>query len=170
MGRIAPGTKILEAFPINTTEADKGAVQGGEKYQQAFYVFEELAQAPSTTSVNMLVAQAVAELHLGRLEEAQAALDQALQKDAGYAEALANKLVLAAISGKDATEETKYVIGHWSGTCHSRRANKMPGHWRRPRRNILSSWTWRRRARSSTRPRPSTAPRYRLELAKDGRA
>lgn len=79
-------------------------LQGGEKYQQAFYVFEELAQAPSTSSVQTLIAQAVAELHLGRTEEAQSALDQALQKDPNHTEAIANSLVLQAIIGKDNSE------------------------------------------------------------------
>ena len=83
-------------------------MQGGEKYQQAFYVFEELAQAPSTSSLTSLVSQAVAELHLGRTEEAQAALDQALTKEPGYAEAIANLLVLTVITGKDPKEFTRY--------------------------------------------------------------
>ena len=85
-------------------------VQGGEKYQQAFYVFEELAQAPSTSSIRSLVSQAVCELHLGRTEEAQAALEQALQKDPEYSEAVANLLVLNAISGNDTTEFEAYVF------------------------------------------------------------
>ena len=55
-------------------------MQGGEKYQQAFYVFEELAQAPASSSVVSMVSQAVCELHLGRSEEAQAALEQAIKK------------------------------------------------------------------------------------------
>lgn len=84
-------------------------IQGGDKYQQAFYVFEELAQAPSTSSVQTLVAQAVAELHLGRTEEAQAALDQAMKKDPTYAEAIANALVLQVIIGKDPQELIEYV-------------------------------------------------------------
>lgn len=83
--------------------------QGGERYQQAFYVFEELAQAPSTSSIQTLVAQAVAELHLGRTEEAQAALDQAMKKDPAYAEAIANALVLQVIAGKDPKELIEYV-------------------------------------------------------------
>ena len=83
--------------------------QGGEKYQQAFYVFEELAQAPATSSVRSLVAQAVAELHLGRTEEAQAALEQALKKEPAYAEAIANLLVLSVITGKGAEELTRYA-------------------------------------------------------------
>jgi len=81
-------------------------MQGGERYQQAFYVFEELAQAPSTSTVQTLVAQAVAELHLGRTEEAQAALEQAMKKEPQYAEAIANMLVLTAITGKDVSELT----------------------------------------------------------------
>ena len=85
-------------------EADN--TQGGEKYQQAFYVYEELAQAPSTASIRSLVSQAVCELHLGRLEEAQAALEEALKKDPHYIEAIANMLVLTTISGADVSEYT----------------------------------------------------------------
>ena len=84
--------------------------KGGEKYQQAFYVYEELAQAPSTTSIRSLVSQAICELHLGRLEEAQAALDQALQKDPANVEAIANAIVLTTVSGKDAKELLEYVF------------------------------------------------------------
>ena len=81
-------------------------LQGGEKYQQAFYVYEELAQAPSTSSILTLVSQAVCELHLGRVEEAQGALEQALQKDPKYTEAIANLLVLTVVIGKDPSELT----------------------------------------------------------------
>jgi hypothetical protein len=84
-------------------------VQGGERYQQSFYVFEELAQAPATSSVRSLVAQAVAELHLGRLEEAESALGQAVRTDPKCADAIANLLVLNAIAGKDVEKITGYV-------------------------------------------------------------
>ncbi|KAK3685752.1 coatomer epsilon subunit-domain-containing protein [Podospora appendiculata] len=86
---------------VNLAESWVGLRLGGEKYQQAFYVFEELAQAPSTSSVRSLVSQAVAELHLGRIEEAQSALEQALQKEPDFADAIANLLVLTVITGKD---------------------------------------------------------------------
>ena len=85
-------------------------MQGGEKYQQAFYVFEELAQAESTTSIQSLISQAVAEIHLGRLEEAEAALKQALAKDSKNPEAISNTLVLNAIVGKDIQQLTAYVL------------------------------------------------------------
>ncbi|RSM01374.1 hypothetical protein CDV31_011370 [Fusarium ambrosium] len=95
-----------DSLLVNLAESWVGLRVGGEKYQQAFYVFEELAQAPSTSSVRSLVSQAVCELHLGRTEEAQAALDQALEKDANSADAIANLLVLNVISGNNAEELT----------------------------------------------------------------
>ena len=86
-------------------------LQGGERYQQAFYVFEEMAQAPSTSATKSLIGQAVAELHLGRLPEAEAALQQAAQKDPKDMEAIANSIVLGIISGKDTSEHTSSLEG-----------------------------------------------------------
>ncbi|KPM36447.1 hypothetical protein AK830_g10123 [Neonectria ditissima] len=94
-----------DSLLVNLAESWVGLRVGGEKYQQAFYVFEELAQAPSTSSVRTLVSQAVCELHLGRTEEAQAALEQALEKDPKNADAIANLLVLNVIAGNDASEQ-----------------------------------------------------------------
>lgn len=79
--------------------------QGGENYQKSFYVFEEIAQAPSSASATSLIAQAVSELHMGRLEEAENALDQALTLEPENATALANRLVLNTIAGKDASAD-----------------------------------------------------------------
>lgn len=96
-----------DSLLVNLAESWVGLRVGGEKYQQAFYVYEELAQAPSTSSVRSLVSQAVCELHLGRTEEAQAALDQALEKDTNNADAIANLLVLSIISGSQSEELTQ---------------------------------------------------------------
>jgi coatomer protein complex subunit epsilon len=93
-----------DSLLVNLAESWVGLRVGGEKYQQAFYVFEELAQAPSTSSIVSLVSQAVSELHLGRVEEAQSALEQATQKQPDYAEAIANLLVLTVVTGKDPKE------------------------------------------------------------------
>ncbi|KJZ79552.1 hypothetical protein HIM_01021 [Hirsutella minnesotensis 3608] len=90
-----------DSLLVNLAESWVGLRVGGEKYQQAFYVYEELAQAPSTSSIRSLVSQAVCELHLGRLEEAQSALEQALAKEPEYVEAIANMLVLKVISGNN---------------------------------------------------------------------
>lgn len=93
-----------DSLLVNLAESWVGLRIGGEKYQQAFYVFEELAQAPSTSSSQSLVAQAVAEIHLGRLDEAEAALKQTLEKDPKNAEAIANSIVLNVIAGRDPTD------------------------------------------------------------------
>lgn len=70
-----------------------------------------MAQAPSTSATKSLVGQAVAELHLGRLPEAEAALRQAIQKDPNDMEAIANSIVLNVISGKDTSEHTLSLEG-----------------------------------------------------------
>lgn len=84
----------------NLAEAWVGLRVGGERYQQAFYVFEELAQAASTSATKSLISQAVSELHLGRYDEAEAALQQAIEKEPNNADALANLIVLSILAGK----------------------------------------------------------------------
>ncbi|KAM3512130.1 hypothetical protein MY11210_004194 [Beauveria gryllotalpidicola] len=96
-----------DSLLVNLAESWVGLRAGGEKYQQAFYVFEELAQAPATSSIGSLVSQAVCELHLGRIDEAQAALDQAIQKAPESADAIANLLVLKVVSGANSDELTE---------------------------------------------------------------
>lgn len=54
-----------------------------------------------------MVSQALAELHLGRLPEAEAALQQAMQLDPENVDVLTNMVVLNTILGKD----TKELLG-----------------------------------------------------------
>jgi coatomer protein complex subunit epsilon len=100
MGWHARGTYSQFGNPIQNTAHPNNTIQGGEKYQSAFYVFEELATSSQTTSPHSLVAQAVSELHLGRLPEAQAALQQAIEMDAKSADTIANLVVLNTLLGK----------------------------------------------------------------------
>ncbi|KAF2817655.1 uncharacterized protein BDZ99DRAFT_484436 [Mytilinidion resinicola] len=93
-----------DSLLVNLAESWVGLREGGEKYQQAFYVFEELAQAPATQAVHSLLGQAVSELHLGRLPEAEAALQQAEAIDGDNADVLANLIVLNTILGQDTKE------------------------------------------------------------------
>jgi len=93
-----------DSLLVNVVESWVGMREGGEKYQAAYYVFEELAQASATQSVQSLVSQAVAELHLGRIEEAEAALTQARQLNPKDPEVLANSIVLSMIQGKVSTD------------------------------------------------------------------
>ncbi|KAL8786134.1 MAG: hypothetical protein Q9195_008338 [Heterodermia aff. obscurata] len=92
---------------VNIAESWVGLRVGGDKYQQAFYVFEEMAQTPSTSAAKSLIGQAVAEIHLGRLPEAEAALQQAIEKEPENVEAIANSIVLNVLSGKDVSDLTR---------------------------------------------------------------
>ncbi|KAL8710901.1 MAG: hypothetical protein Q9225_007210 [Loekoesia sp. 1 TL-2023] len=97
-----------DSLLVNIAESWVGMRVGGESYQSAFYVFEEMAQTPSSTSSKSLISQAISELQLGRLPEAEAALNQALQNELKDNEAVANAIVLATITGKRA-EQQQYL-------------------------------------------------------------
>lgn len=90
-----------DSLLINLAESWVNLREGGsEKYQSAYYVYEELASTPGNTSPTALVGQAVSEIHLGRLEEAEAALQQATSMENADVQAIANSVVLASVMGK----------------------------------------------------------------------
>jgi coatomer subunit epsilon len=70
-------------------------------------VFEELAQADASQSVQSLVGQAISELHLGRLPESQSAFEQAVALSPKNPDVLANLIVLNTVLGKATAEEKK---------------------------------------------------------------
>ncbi len=92
-----------DSLLINLAESWLNLREGSsEKYQSAYYVFEELAGTPGTTSPTALVGQAVSEIHLGRHEEAEVALQQAVSMENADVQAIANSIVLASVMGKKA--------------------------------------------------------------------
>jgi len=90
-----------DSLLFNLSESWVGMRIGGEKYQAAFYVYEELASNPNTVAPLSIIGQAVAEIHLGRLPEAEAALSSAIEKYPENAELIANTIVLNILTGKD---------------------------------------------------------------------
>jgi tetratricopeptide (TPR) repeat protein len=127
---------------------EANAYQGGEHYQSAFYVYEELATAPSTSAALSIVGQAVAELHLGRLPEAEAALSMALEKYPDDVQLIANAVVLNVLAGKTAEELESYVSrASVSRGCEANayplldvfdRSSRIMLFWRMPRRGVRS--------------------------------
>ncbi|CAI5946841.1 unnamed protein product [Closterium sp. NIES-65] len=75
---------------------------GGSKVQEATYVFQELADKFSPT-VALLNGSALAQMHSGNFEDAEALLLDALNKDAKDANTLANLVVCSLHRGKPAT-------------------------------------------------------------------
>ncbi|KAJ1943056.1 hypothetical protein GGF37_002827 [Kickxella alabastrina] len=70
---------------------------GGQKYTEALYIFEELAQAAAVSTARIVCALAVCKMHLGLVTEAMAMLQDALERDQGDADVLANLVVCANI-------------------------------------------------------------------------
>ena len=58
----------------------------------------------------MPLCQSIAEIHLGRLPEAEAALAKILELEPTNQEAMANWIVLNRLSGKDASESILFVL------------------------------------------------------------
>lgn len=118
------GMRVVRLRHSESVVYEANAYQGGEHYQSAFYVYEELASAPSTSAARSIVGQAVAEMHLGRLPEAEAALSMALEKYPDDVQLIANAIVLNVLAGKTAEELESYVSRALvSGGCE---ANAYP--------------------------------------------
>ncbi|KAI8318618.1 coatomer subunit epsilon-like protein [Martensiomyces pterosporus] len=82
---------------------------GGAKYNEAYYIFEELAQAASVSTVRLLNALAVTKMHLAQYPEAEGLLQEALEKDANDSDTLANLIVCANLTGKGLDVKSRYL-------------------------------------------------------------
>nr|CAG4646444.1 EOG090X0A8E [Macrothrix elegans] len=72
---------------------------GGDKFQEAYYTLQELADKYSTTAL-LLNGQASCFINQGKYEEAESVLQEALEKDSNYTDTYQNLVVLGQLSGK----------------------------------------------------------------------
>ncbi|KAI9009165.1 coatomer epsilon subunit-domain-containing protein [Hyaloraphidium curvatum] len=79
---------------------------GDQKYQEAFYIFEELGHG---SSAKVLTGQAVCRLHQGKLDEAEQLLLESSNKDPNDPETLANLIVASHLAGKPADVVARYT-------------------------------------------------------------
>ncbi|PWN42946.1 hypothetical protein IE81DRAFT_346933 [Ceraceosorus guamensis] len=95
-----------DSLLIQLIEAYIGLHTGGRSAQQAYYVYDELAQNPEhagkDASVNPLVGKGVAQLVLGQRNEATQVLADAEKLDPNNVDMLANSAVLASYSASPA--------------------------------------------------------------------
>lgn len=76
---------------------------GTDKYQDGYYIYEELASG-GTVTFKALAGQIVSQLQLGRLPEAQEAIEQALALAPANPELLINAIAGAILTGNDYKE------------------------------------------------------------------
>ncbi|CAI5971799.1 unnamed protein product [Closterium sp. NIES-64] len=98
--------KAMQQVDEDATLTQLALGWGGSKVQEATYVFQELADKFSPT-VALLNGSALAQMHSGNFEDAEALLLDALNKDAKDANTLANLVVCSLHRGKPATRYLK---------------------------------------------------------------
>nr|XP_002738830.1 PREDICTED: coatomer subunit epsilon-like [Saccoglossus kowalevskii] len=81
---------------------------GGEKLQDAYYIFQELADKNTSTPL-LLNGMAAAYIHQGKFDEAEGVLQEALEKDSNNPETLINMVVLSQHLGKAPEVSNRYV-------------------------------------------------------------
>lgn len=94
---------------FNISEAWVDLRTGGNKYQQAYYIYEELASGGAQT-VKACLGQVVSQLLLSRYPETETSLTQALELDPENPEALISLISYSIFTGKPYQEHLgKYL-------------------------------------------------------------
>ncbi|KAF1804207.1 coatomer epsilon subunit-domain-containing protein [Mucor lusitanicus] len=98
-----------DALLLQMMEAWVDLRVGGEKYQEAFYIYEEFAQSNTAQTVKVLNGQAAANLALGRYPEAESLLLEAQNKDSDNPDTLINMIACATLTAKSQEIVNRYV-------------------------------------------------------------
>ncbi|KAF9995094.1 hypothetical protein BGZ80_003631, partial [Entomortierella chlamydospora] len=84
-------------------------VGGGDRYQNAYYIYEEIATSSTSPTVKSLVGEAVCNIQMGQYPEAEGILQEALAKEPGNTDAIVNQIVLSTLLSKP-TEEINALV------------------------------------------------------------
>ncbi|KAI8378433.1 coatomer epsilon subunit-domain-containing protein [Blakeslea trispora] len=98
-----------DALLLQLMEAWVDLRVGGEKYQEAFYIYEEFGQSNTAQTVKVLNGQAAAHLTLGRYPEAESLLLEAQNKDSNDPDTIINMIACAILTAKSQDVVNRYI-------------------------------------------------------------
>jgi coatomer protein complex subunit epsilon len=79
-------------------------VGGGDRYQNAYYIYEEIATSSTSPTIKSMVGEAVCNIQMGQYPEAEGILQEALAKEPTNTDAIVNQIVLSTLLSKPAEE------------------------------------------------------------------
>ncbi|KAG0362173.1 coatomer epsilon subunit-domain-containing protein [Gamsiella multidivaricata] len=84
-------------------------VGGGDRYQNAYYIYEEIATSSTSPTVKSLVGEAACNIQMGQYSEAHGILQEALSKEPTNTDAIVNLIVLSTLMSKP-TEDISALV------------------------------------------------------------
>lgn len=89
-------------------QASMNLFVAGEKLQDAYFIFQELKEKYGPTPL-LLNGQASCLISQGRFSEAEPLVEECIEKDANYSEAIINQMVLAQFNAKPIEQINRYI-------------------------------------------------------------